>query len=182
MATSGRASRRTSNGIPGSPARPRWVAPWPAARWARSALGLGALAAAPAIGVGALFAAGTLGWYRWLYRRSPREGDRGARVAPRCRGVQHHGTVRLRQRAGAPVDVAASVAGLRRYQRPLTQPPRHSVDSQCLISKRAWSRRFSCSRKGTRKKRCRCTRPFFPALASNGSSGTARATRDLKAP
>jgi hypothetical protein len=34
------------------------------------ALGLGALAAAPAIGVGALFAAGTLGWYRWLYRRS----------------------------------------------------------------------------------------------------------------
>ena len=34
------------------------------------ALGLGALAAAPAIGVGALFAAGTLGWYRWLYRRA----------------------------------------------------------------------------------------------------------------
>ena len=33
-------------------------------------LGLGLLAALPAIGVGALFGAGTLGWYRWLYRRA----------------------------------------------------------------------------------------------------------------
>ena len=39
-------------------------------RGGRLRFGLGALAAAPAIGVGALFAAGTLGWYRWLYRRA----------------------------------------------------------------------------------------------------------------
>ena len=33
-------------------------------------LGFGALlAAVPALGIGALFGAGTLGWYRWLYRR-----------------------------------------------------------------------------------------------------------------
>lgn len=32
-------------------------------------LGFGALMAVPAIGVGALLGAGTLGWYRWYYRR-----------------------------------------------------------------------------------------------------------------
>jgi serine/threonine protein kinase len=37
-------------------------------------LGLGLLAALPAIGVGAVIGAGTLGWYRWLYRRGLAKG------------------------------------------------------------------------------------------------------------
>ena len=37
-------------------------------------LGLGLLAALPAIGIGAVIGAGTLGWYRWLYRRGLAKG------------------------------------------------------------------------------------------------------------